>query len=586
MLTELTIENLKCFAEKTTIPLAPLTLIYGENSGGKSTVLLALRMLRRLMLPTTSDESTDTLPFGNAVASGDSSKRIMLGVGTGNSRVACALAARESSGGFRTESLDLGPTMMRDSFFEDLFDESLASAEQWRFERDEHGLVAVVKPLEWSYGFNNPLARVHGSLKDGAAILSGVERLVERDILEEWCDANPEAGHELNDVINRAMEGDTKAEALHAEWRQGAPEWLVSCPRGYQKFRTGASFAARMNELRATKYRTLIECASSPEPLKAFAALGVRLRLADGDPSSAHCEELDSALVQALSGAQGCDLQFTEEEGGAWSGLRGEAGTHLERARDLAIDITAEVESVFRKRHAHATRELLNLVLIPPLRKRAERIYALGLESGNGVGMIEERTPQILATDDALRAQVNAWLPRLGMDYEVQIARSEGKTFQGYFQVLLRDTRNPGLPPVNYADVGFGVSQILPILVAGLSGEGKTILIEQPELHIHPRLQAELGAFFAECIHERKHQFIIETHSEHLMLRVQRLMRLTYDGNPPPGFPPLHPKDAGVLYVERVQAGSVVREMPLNARGELVKAWPGGFFEEGLREVF
>lgn len=593
MLTELTIDNLKCFGEKTTIPLAPLTLIYGENSGGKSTVLLALRLLRRQLFPTTSDESTDTLPFGNAVASGDASRKITLGVGTGKESVSCTLAAPASSGGIRVESLDFGPTGMfrYDEFFgENTQDESHASDERWRFERDERGLVAAVKPLDWIYPISNslapnPLARVHRALQDGAAILRGVERLVERDILEEWCHANPEAGNELKDVIDEELEGDTKAKVLHAKWRLGAPDWLISCPRGYQKFRTGVSFTARMNELRATKYRTLIECASSPEPSRAFADMEVRLRLADGDPSSARCEELDSALVQALSGAQGCELMFNEEEGSAWSGLWGKPGTSSERARNLTNDITKAVESVFRDRGSAIILELGRLVLIPPLRKRAERMYSLGLDSGNSLGMIEARTPQILAADDGILAQVNAWLLRLGMAYKVQIARPEGKTFQGYFQVLLQDTCNPNLPPVNYADVGFGVSQILPILVAGLSGQNKIILVEQPELHIHPRLQAELGSFFAESIRERGHQFMIETHSEHLMLRVMKHMRQTFNSNLSDGFLPLQPRDVGVLYVERSQAGSVVREMPLNARGELVKAWPGGFFEEGLREV-
>lgn len=65
-----------------------------------------------------------------------------------------------------------------------------------------------------------------------------------------------------------------------------------------------------------------------------------------------------------------------------------------------------------------------------------------------------------------------------------------------------------------------------------------------------------------------------------------RRMRETFEKRLPDGLPPLTPDHIAVLFVEREGTRSIVREMPLNERGELVKAWPGGFFEEGLREVF
>ena len=64
-------------------------------------------------------------------------------------------------------------------------------------------------------------------------------------------------------------------------------------------------------------------------------------------------------------------------------------------------------------------------------------------------------------------------------------------------------------------------------------------------------------------------------------------MKETHYGNGtrPSGKPPIRPGDVAVLYVEPVGTRSIVREMPMNERGELIKDWPGGFFEEGLREV-
>ena len=139
---------------------------------------------------------------------------------------------------------------------------------------------------------------------------------------------------------------------------------------------------------------------------------------------------------------------------------------------------------------------------------------------------------------------------------------------------------------VRTSDIGVGISQILPVVVAALDPDRPQITaIEQPELHIHPRLQVELGDLFAQQA-VNGGIFMIETHSEHLLLRIMRRMRQTKDDKLPDGAPGLHPDDVAVFFVEPDGAETLVREMPLNERGELVKAWPGGFFEEDLREIF
>ena len=137
---------------------------------------------------------------------------------------------------------------------------------------------------------------------------------------------------------------------------------------------------------------------------------------------------------------------------------------------------------------------------------------------------------------------------------------------------------------VTHRDVGIGISQVLPVLVMAYASKSKLLAMEQPEIHLHPALQAELGdAFIESALGERQNTFILETHSEHLILRLMRRMRETYQGKET-GLPPITPDDISVLYVEPDGARSIVREMPLNELGELVKSWPGGFFEEGLRE--
>ena len=153
-------------------------------------------------------------------------------------------------------------------------------------------------------------------------------------------------------------------------------------------------------------------------------------------------------------------------------------------------------------------------------------------------------------------------------------------------EVDLVTTRNA--LPVRVADVGVGISQILPVVVATLDpGRPGITAIEQPELHLHPRIQVELGDLFASQA-AKGGIFLIETHSEHLLLRFMKRMRQTYDGTLGNGTLQMRPEDIAVYFVEIDPDGerTLIREIPLNERGELVEAWPGGFFEEDLREIF
>ncbi len=177
-------------------------------------------------------------------------------------------------------------------------------------------------------------------------------------------------------------------------------------------------------------------------------------------------------------------------------------------------------------------------------------------------------------------------LKRLGVKYRLKIDKLqyEDGSPSNRFSLRLVDTDTD--IDASICDVGFGISQVLPIVVQSHLSEKKTLLIEQPEIHLHPAHQAELGDLFIRSAKERGNTLLLETHSEHLLLRIMRRMRETSTGTLPEGSIPVRPEDVMVLFVESDGSQSIVREMPLDERGELVKAWPGGFFEEGLREIF
>jgi hypothetical protein len=195
-------------------------------------------------------------------------------------------------------------------------------------------------------------------------------------------------------------------------------------------------------------------------------------------------------------------------------------------------------------------------------------------------------------------------------------------------------------------DLGVGISQVLPVIVLAMLRRKSLSCIEQPELHIHPAFQVVLGDLFAnaigfngvnfkadilehcsggdkdllsyvlslssrdirehlrKCIFEgvlikedfpvlRVHgdlfynrpQFIIETHSEHLMLRLLKRIRQTTDGDLEPGAPELDSVDVSVVYVEPGELSVSIRNIKVNDDGEFVGTWPKGFFAERREEL-
>jgi hypothetical protein len=139
---------------------------------------------------------------------------------------------------------------------------------------------------------------------------------------------------------------------------------------------------------------------------------------------------------------------------------------------------------------------------------------------------------------------------------------------------------------VSHRDIGFGVSQVLPVLVNAAAMRERLIAIEQPELHLHPAQQAELGDVFIEsALGDRKNRFLLETHSEHLILRVLRRVRETTEGKLPAGATLVRPEDVSVVFVEPAAKGAVVRQLPVTPDGDFGAPWPGGFFAERLADL-
>ena len=134
-------------------------------------------------------------------------------------------------------------------------------------------------------------------------------------------------------------------------------------------------------------------------------------------------------------------------------------------------------------------------------------------------------------------------------------------------------------------DVGIGISQVVPVIVTAVDGEERLLAIEQPELHIHPRLQAAIADLFIESIHKNKHRFIIETHSEHLILRLLRRIRETEKGTAPVDRQ-LRTDELGIYYLKQENGSTTANRIDVDVNGEFIQPWPDDFFEIDFFERF
>lgn len=241
----------------------------------------------------------------------------------------------------------------------------------------------------------------------------------------------------------------------------------------------------------------------------------------------------------------------------------------------------------------HARAALQSLLYVGPLRAIPPRNIQHHRTGGEHQWSDGLAAWDALYWDDHLMVEVNTWLARLGTGIAVTSARYQSDDVVAttasesgikYFKRLFVSggaSATHRLP----CEVGVGLSQVIPVVVAALHGRQRgTVMIEQPELHIHPALQVALGDLFIEQCASR--QFIIETHSEHLILRILRRIRETTANELPPGAPVFDPTRLSVLYVEPGEAGTQVQQLHVDETGEFTDRWPTGFFEERAEELF
>lgn len=250
-----------------------------------------------------------------------------------------------------------------------------------------------------------------------------------------------------------------------------------------------------------------------------------------------------------------------------------------ERSVSLPTEAISELKaegSLVEDLSLYLRNELREISYLGPLRRKPERDYVWNKALPGAIETDGHRAIDVLLANSQLKSDdqnrivngVSKWLSRMGIADKLEV-KQVGRSSR--FEVAI--TKN-GVES-NLRDVGIGVSQVLPVLVLSLFAKsGATIILEEPEIHLHPLAQSLLAELFVEESQNRNIQFLVETHSEHLFRRMQTLIaRQTYRN-----------ESVAMYFVENSNGSASLNKLKIDEIGK-VSNWPKNFFGDALGET-
>ncbi len=213
------------------------------------------------------------------------------------------------------------------------------------------------------------------------------------------------------------------------------------------------------------------------------------------------------------------------------------------------------------------TQVMNRFVVAPGLRQIPKRYFVKGLQT-DYVGPSAENLGELLANPKISKA-TNKWFNKLEIPYKVKIEPSGN-----YYEIVFLP-KNSKIK-VSSMHIGLGYPLILPFIVQCIIANNKIILIEEPEVHLHPKLEADLADLIVESSLERNNQFIIETHSEDFLLRILKSIRQSK----------ITPENISVNYVKpNFKKGSSITKIKINKNGQYVQPWKDDLFADRIKEL-
>jgi len=574
VLTGLQLANFKAFSVVQRVPIRPLTLIFGPNSSGKSSIIHGLVLARHAAetgeldtyLTHVGGASVDLGGFGQYIHRRESTRRM------------------EWCGEFHSARFDgrLAELFASTTKVEVSAQVGLPQVERMRikvgFDSRSGESILVKTPTGELMPSGAPEVQLFEIKADSASILQMSKR---RDGKFQIDRLNYEHAV-FREVLKAIVITSTTAETIQPSDYEGLDEAINQLI---------PDFTVEMGNFLPAK----LLLAGAPVALEASSLIAVGRGTRRENLASAvrlYFPRILDEMIQGVSRAVSSELARLQYLGP----LRSYPARHLAFAQQhdsnwnagggFAWDVVRKDENV---------RRLVNEWLSS--REKLQTPYELTVREFVGVDDLEPTLLQELRRLEEEGVQIEGEpesehtaggvYPTIDIEVELVKFRNAIKAadVERLDELVLLDQRTNTV--VSHRDVGIGISQVLPVLVTAYGSSGKILAMEQPEIHLHPALQAELAdVFISSALGEQKNTFVLETHSEHLILRILRRIREASQGELPAGMIGVKPDDVAVLYVTPTKDGARITEIPILPDGEFGTQWPQGFFPERAEELF
>lgn len=592
IIKSITIANFKAIREPVKIDFKPITLLFGPNSSGKSTIIHALHYAwevvgRHNLNPNYTSYGGDSVDLGgfeNLVHGHDKKRSICIRFDLDlKNKVLPVYAA--------PEAIALTDTYQSKDYLSVLhwnskINSSISAWVDFKISWNELDQAPFVS--SYSVGIDDEYVAGIKTMGGGKAVeiaylnfFHPVFHLEDEDnyFFEAVKDVyHGKTSYPFYETVNVLVDSANEAAQSYQKWLDSSfiPE------RWYAPLKRASEIIDKENKMR-NEQTTIIGESPIDEAVEAYIPLKFWLL----------CRHFFN--IQAIDGDVNIKFQEQHDALPKW-------GKKLDIAQGNKEDLNFETVAATISQILVGPGELLKDALsklryVGPIRSSINRNYLPNR-------YIEKyRWANGLAAWDALHqgkkdfiAQVNEWISKqLKCGYRIERKSYRELPSDGDFiskldksplirKIVLIDEKY-GVE-VTPPDIGTGITQVLPVIIAALYENRNLIAIEQPELHLHPAFQVALGDLFISQIQNNTEVvYLLETHSEHFILRLLRRIRETETENLPLDKWSLRPAQLAVYYVEEGVEGIKATEIRVDEEGEFIDRWPKGFFEEREEEL-